>query len=121
MSSRLDILPIVHRWALVVPSGRRLLATPDAPAVMLTGTVHGDPRFPDGAAILTSCVLELDPVRGLARTRTSRYRLGTPSRLFLRWLRALGHALDDFARSSPGAELGEMARERSRLISQARA
>jgi hypothetical protein len=100
MPPHLDTVPILHRWALLLPSGHRLLATPGAPAIVLTGDVHGDPRFPDGAAIVTSRVLELDPARGLARTRSSRYRLGAPSRLFLRWLRELGHDVDVFARSA---------------------
>src|SRR5262245_51671057 len=88
--SSIDTPAIVDRWALLVPSGRRLLATPDAPVFVLTGAVHGDPRFPDGAAIVTSWVLEFDPARAFGRTRTTRYRLGTPSRVFLRWLRELG-------------------------------
>jgi hypothetical protein len=99
MPSRPDAVPILHRWALLLPSGHRLPATPGAPAMVLTGEIHGDPRFPDGAAIVTSRVLGLDPARRLARTRFSRYRLGTPSRLFLRWLRERGHDLDAFART----------------------
>ena len=103
MSSRFDTLPILRRWALLVPSRRRL-ATPDTPVVVLTGEIHGDPRFPNGAAIVTSCVLELDPAEWLARTRTSRYRLGAPSRVFLRWLRSLGHGVDSFARGIPAMD-----------------
>src|SRR5262245_26092956 len=99
MSLRLDAVPMLSRWALLVPSRRHALATPDAPAVVLTGTVHGDPRFPNGAAIVTSCVLELDAAGAFARTRTSRYRLGRPSRPFLRWVHELGCTLDDFSRS----------------------
>src|SRR5262245_14831625 len=101
-SSRRDIHPILHRWALLVPSNHRLLATPDAPAIVLAGVVRGDPRFPDGAAVVTSCLLELDPLRGFARTRTTSYRLGRPSRLFLRWLDDLGYAIDAFIRLAPG-------------------
>jgi hypothetical protein len=104
MPSRLETVPTLHRWALLLPSGRRLLATPAAPAVVLTGEIHGDPRFPNGAAIVTSRVLELDPARRLARTRTSRYRLASPSRLFLRWLRELGHDVDVFARTPRGVD-----------------
>ena len=104
MSSPVESLPVVERWALLIPSERRLLATPDSPIVVLTGAVQGDPRFPNGAAIVTSRVLELDPTTALARTRNARYRLGTPSRVFLRWLREHGHALDDLARSAPGPE-----------------
>ena len=103
MSSRLDSWPVVERWALLIPSEHRLLATADSPIVILTGSVQGDSRFPDGAAIVTSRVLELDPTRALARTRTGRYRLGTPSRLFLRWLAEHGHALDDLARNAAGS------------------
>jgi hypothetical protein len=91
-------IPTLERWALLVPTGRRLLATPDHPAVVLTGVVSGDPRFPNGAAIVTSCVLALDPVRAVAHTRTTCYRLGKPSRVFLRWVREHGHAVADFAR-----------------------
>ena len=101
MPSRFDPLPSLHRWALLMPSDHRILAMPDAPAVVLAGTVHGDPRFPNGAAIVTSLVLELDPLRSFARTRTTRYRLGTPSRLFLRWLHDLGYAVDALARLAP--------------------
>src|SRR5215813_6327399 len=112
MSSRFDTLPILRRWALLVPSRRRL-ATPDAPVVVLTGEIHGDPRFPNGAAIVTSCVLELDPAEWLARTRTSRYRLAAPSPLFVRWLRSLGRAVDDFARSTHGVDLRALGAARS--------
>jgi len=104
MPSRLDTVPTLHRWALLVPSGRRLLATPDAPVIVLTGAVHGDPRFPDGAAIVTSSVLELVPARGFARTRAGLYRLGAPSRLFLRWLRDNGTDLGAFARIALGLD-----------------
>jgi len=97
MSDRASI-PRLERWALLVPSGGCFLATPGHPTVVLTGVVSGDPRFPDGAAIVTSCVLALDPVRAVAHTRTSRYRLGKPSRVFLRWVLEHGHALADFAR-----------------------
>ena len=76
MSSPVESLPVVERWALLIPSERRLLATPDSPIVVLTGSVQGDPRFPNGAAIVTSRVLELDPTTALARTRNARYRLG---------------------------------------------
>src|SRR5262245_33543814 len=104
MPSRLDAVPILRRWALLLPSGHRLLATPGARTIVLTGEIHGDPRFPDGAAIVTSSVLEIDPARRIARTRSSHYRLGAPSRLFLRWLRELGHDVDVFARSDHGDE-----------------
>jgi hypothetical protein len=104
MPPRPDPVPILDRWALLLPSGQRLLATPGAPTIVLTGEVHGDPRFPDGAAIVTSRVLELDPARRLARTRFSRYRLGTPSRLFRRWLRDNGGDLAAFTRTAPGAD-----------------
>ena len=82
MSDRVSI-PRLERWALLVPSDGCFLAKPDHPVVVLTGVVSGDPRFPDGAAIVTSCVLALDPVRAVAHTRTSRYRLGKPSRVAL--------------------------------------
>ena len=117
MSSRFYRLPILHRWALLVPSNRRLLATPDAPAVVLVGVVRGDPRFPDGAAIVTSCVLELDPQRGFARTRATRYRLGTPSPLFLRRLHELGYAVEAFARLAPEANRRGFAAERRGVAS----
>jgi len=99
-----ETVPLLERWALVVPSGRHLLATPDSPAVVLAGVVRGDPRFPNGAAIVTSRVLELDLARALARTRGSRYRLGAPSRFCLRWVRAHGLRLADYARSASAAE-----------------
>src|SRR5262245_11271967 len=104
-------IPTLERWALLVPSGPRLLATPDHPAVVLTGVVSGDPRFPNGAAVVTSCVLSLDPVRAVAHTRTTCYRLGTPSRLFLRWMREQGHAVTDFARGVPDAGAAALARD----------
>jgi len=108
-SSRRDTRPILHRWALLVPSNHRLLATPDAPAIVLAGVVRGDPRFPDGAAVVTSCLLELDALRGFARTRTTSYRLGRPSRLFLRWLDDLGYAIDAFTRLAPGPARRDLA------------
>jgi len=93
-------LPRLERWALLVPSGRRLLATPDSPVVVLTGTVSGHPRFPNGAAVVTSCVLELDLASGQARTRSGHYTLGAPSRAFLRWMRQHTCGLEDFARTA---------------------
>jgi len=94
-----EALPRLERWALLVPAGRRLLATPESPVVVLTGTVSGHPRFPNGAAVVTSCVLELDLVNGEARTRSGRYTLGVPSRVFLRWMRQHACGLDDYART----------------------
>jgi hypothetical protein len=109
MARRTDGIPLLDRWALLVPSGARLLATPRAPVLVLTGVIHGDARFPDGAAIVTSRVLELDHAAGHARTRTTRYRLGRPSRLFRRWLRDRGHVITEFARrelaAGPGGAL----------------
>ncbi|HKA28553.1 MAG TPA: hypothetical protein VKH82_04190 [Candidatus Binatia bacterium] len=95
-----------------MPGGRRVPATPDAPAVVLIGVVRGDPRFPGGAAIVTSRVLVLDPGRAVARTRSTSYRLGTPSRVFLRWLRELGHTLHDFSRHAADEDAGEGIQER---------
>src|SRR5262245_30834847 len=94
-----EALPRLERWALLVPAGRRLLATPDSPVVVLTGTVSGHPRFPNGVAVVTSCVLEFDLASGQARTRSGRYTLGVPSRVFLRWMRQHACGLEDFARS----------------------
>jgi hypothetical protein len=94
-----EALPRLERWALLVPTGRRLLATPDSPVVVLTGTVSGHPRFPNGAAVVTSCVLELDLASGHARTRSGRYTLGLPSRVFVRWMRQHACGLADFART----------------------
>jgi hypothetical protein len=98
-----EALPRLEGWALLVPSGRRLLATPDSPAVVLTGTVSGHPRFPNGAAVVTSCVLELDLASAQARTRSGRYLLGVPSRVFLRWMRQHACGLEDFARTARDA------------------
>src|SRR4029450_13664146 len=104
-------IPTLERWARLGPSGRRLLATPDHPAVVLTGVVSGDPRFPNGAAVVTSCVLSLDPVRAVARRRTTRHRLGKPTRVFLHWKREHGHAVADFARGVPDACAAALARD----------
>jgi hypothetical protein len=98
MSHRVDSSPILEDWAPLVPAGRRLLAMPDSEVVVLTGTLFGDPRFPDGTCVVTSCVVELDPVAGLARTGSTRYRLGSPSGVFRRWMEEHGHRLVDFAR-----------------------
>src|SRR5262245_14778347 len=114
MRRGVETLPLLERWALVVPSGRHLLATPDSPAVVLAGVVRGDLRFPNGAAIVTSRVLELDLSRARARTSGSRYRLGAPSRFFLRWVRAHGLLLADYARSVSTAEPREQPLDRAR-------
>ena len=101
MSHRVDSSPILEDWAPLVPAGRRLLALPDSEDVVLTGTVFGDRRFPEGTCVVTSCVVELDPVGGTARTRSTHYRLGSPSDVFHRWMDAHGHRLEDFARRAP--------------------
>jgi len=101
MSHRVDSTPILEDWAPLVPTGRRLLALPDSEVVVLTGTLFGDGRFPDGTCVVTSCVIELDPVGGTARTRSTRYRLGSPSDVFGRWMDEHGHRLEDFARRAP--------------------
>src|SRR4029453_15302811 len=71
-----EALPRLEGGAPPLPSGRPLLAPPDSPAVVLTGTVSGHPRFPNGAAVVTSCVLELDLASARARTRSGRYLPG---------------------------------------------
>ena len=104
MSHRVDSSPILEDWAPLVPAGRRLLALPDSEVVVLTGTIFGDRRFPDGTCVVTSCVVEFDPAGGTARTRSTRYRLGSPSDVFHRWLDEHGHRVEDFARRAPAID-----------------
>src|SRR5262245_21846061 len=103
MPSDRDAVRRLDRWALLVPSGRRHLATPDCPAVVLTGIVSGDAHFPNGAAVVTSCVLELDVAGAWARTRGGVNTLGAPSRLFVRWMRQHDCTLEAFARTAADA------------------
>ncbi|HKA28519.1 MAG TPA: hypothetical protein VKH82_04020 [Candidatus Binatia bacterium] len=104
MPQRVDSSPILEDWALLVPAGRRMLAMPDSEVVVLTGTLFGDRRFPDGTCVVTSCVVELDPAGGIARTGSTRYRLGSPSCVFRRWMEEHGHLLADFVRRVPAIE-----------------
>jgi hypothetical protein len=101
MADRVDSSPILEDWAPLVPADRRLLALPDSEVVVLIGTLFGDYRFSDGTCVVTSCVTELDPVGGTARTRSTHYRLGRPSDVFCRWMDEHGHRLEDFARRAP--------------------
>jgi hypothetical protein len=109
MPQRVDSSPILEDWAPLVPAGRRMLAMPDSEDVVLTGTLFGDRRFPDGTCVVTSCVVELDPVGGIARTGSTRYRLGGPSCVFRRWMEEHGHLLADFVRRVPAIEREDLA------------
>jgi hypothetical protein len=115
MPQRVDSSPILEDWAPLVPAGRRMLAMPDSEVVVLTGTLFGDPRFPDGTCVVTSCVVELDPDGGIARTGSTRYRLGSPSCVFRRWMEEHGHLLADFARRVPAIDREDLATVRARF------
>jgi hypothetical protein len=115
MSHRVDSSPILEDWAPLVPAGRRLLALPDSEVIVLTGTLFGDRRFPDGTCVVTSCVVELDPVGGMARTGSTRYRLGSPSGVFQRWMDEHGHGLVDFERRAPAIDRDDLATARARF------
>lgn len=114
MPHRVDSTPILEGWALLVPAGRRLLAMPDSEVVVLTGALFGDRRFPDGTCVVTSWVVELDPVGGMALTRGTRYLLGRPSQLFARWASEHGHRLADFVRHAPAIASDDLDLPRTR-------
>jgi len=62
------------------------LAQPDA-GTTLHGRVYGDNRFPDGYAIRTSPVVEVNAEQGYVITKSgTRYKLGNISPEYKQWL-----------------------------------
>ncbi len=70
----------IENWAIVY--NEDAYTAPELRVPRLRGNVFGHPRIEDGKPIITSRVLETDlkgGVNGIAITRNTVYRLGTPN------------------------------------------
>lgn len=89
--------PTLYRWRLVVPGHPARFIAPGAGTVAVLGAVRGDPRYQDGATIVTSGVVELDVSAGIVHTRHSTYRLSYPDDEFVAWTDRFGFDLEAYA------------------------
>lgn len=87
-------MPLLNNWA-IVDDGNPYTA-PEAKEKYLSGNIYRDKRFPEGAGIRTSAIVELDIKNKRAQTRNTLYRLGNPDEAWLEWLKEHGLSLETY-------------------------
>lgn len=76
----------IEYWAVVSNSDE--YTAPEQRRHFITGSIYGNPRFPDGHDIRTSYIIAMDAL--FAYTRNSTYELGEPDPQFVEYLTSHG-------------------------------
>lgn len=87
-------MPKLENWSIVKEDSNPFLA-PEIRGFILKGNIYNDNRFQNGSLIVTSTIQEINIKNRVARTRNTLYRLGEPSKNYLKWLKDNGKSLMD--------------------------
>ena len=90
-----DKNPRLDNWEVVIWQEDPFKAPEQCP-IVLSGTVIGHPKLPDGSKISTSSVLFIDLDKNEAGTKSRKYSLGDPNPGFLDYIVSINRTLRDY-------------------------